>query len=105
MDTIINIIVGLVGFGVLAAVLVWHKKLSAAITPRRQLRAVRRHHPSVTVIRPVRGKDVGAAENFAAALDTGYPGEVETLFIFDDYNDPGLPVARSEERRVGKECR
>jgi ceramide glucosyltransferase len=48
----------------------------------------------VTVIRPVRGKDVGAAENFTAALDTGYPGEVETLFIFDDDKDPGLPVAR-----------
>ncbi len=101
MDTIINslsvgTIIGLVGFIVLAAVLIWHRKLGAAVSSaRRQLRSVRRHYPSVTVIRPVRGEDVGAVENFAAALDTGYPGEVETLFIFDDYNDPGLPVARA----------
>jgi ceramide glucosyltransferase len=59
----------------------------------------------VTVIRPVRGKDVGAAENFTAALDTGYPGEVETLFVFDDDKDPGLPVARevvAAHRRSGR---
>jgi ceramide glucosyltransferase len=59
----------------------------------------------VTVIRPVRGKDVGAAENFAAALDTGYPGDIETLFVFDDDKDPGLPVAREvvmRHRRSGR---
>jgi ceramide glucosyltransferase len=41
----------------------------------------------------VRGADVGAAENYAAALDNGYPGEIETLFIFDDASDPGYPIA------------
>jgi ceramide glucosyltransferase len=46
------------------------------------------------MIRPVRGADVGAEDNFRAALDTGYPGEVETLFVFDDDSDPGLPIAR-----------
>jgi ceramide glucosyltransferase len=45
------------------------------------------------VIRPVRGADVGAAENYAAALDNGYPGEIETLFVFDDESDPGYPIA------------
>jgi len=84
-----------VGLAVLLMVLVWHQQLSAAIAPRRETRAPRKQYPSVTVIRPVRGKDVGAAENFAAALNTGYPGEIETLFIFDDESDPGIAVARS----------
>jgi len=55
-------------------------------------------YPSLTVIRPVRGRDVGARENFAAALQNGYPGEVETLFVFDDETDPGLDPARDAIR-------
>jgi ceramide glucosyltransferase len=86
---------GLVGFSVLAAIVRWHMKLSQAIEPRDNVRVLRRHYPSITMIRPVRGKDVGAEDNFRAALDTGYPGEVETLFVFDDDQDPGLPVARA----------
>jgi ceramide glucosyltransferase len=50
-------------------------------------------YPSLSVIRPIKGADVGAAENFAAALDNGYPGEVETLFVFDEASDPGYPIA------------
>lgn len=88
------IVLALSGTAVLTLVVVWHRLLTAAITPRVKTWTTMRHYPSVTVIRPVRGKDVGAAENFAAALDTGYPGEVETLFIFDDDKDPGLPIAR-----------
>jgi ceramide glucosyltransferase len=56
--------------------------------------------PSVTVIRPVKGLDVGAAENFRAALSTGYPGEVETIFVFDGTDDPAYEVAA----QVAKEC-
>jgi ceramide glucosyltransferase len=50
-------------------------------------------YPSVTIIRPVKGLDVGAAENFRAALSTGYAGSVETIFIFDDENDPAYALA------------
>src|SRR5439155_15469811 len=90
---------------VLALAWRWHGKLAAAVVPRvdRDVRLTR--YPSVTVIRPVRGKDVGAEENFRAALDTGYPGDVETLFIFDDDEDPGLPLARKvvrEHRASGR---
>jgi ceramide glucosyltransferase len=49
--------------------------------------------PSISVIRPVKGADVGAAENYAAALDNGYPGELETIFVFDEEADPGYPIA------------
>jgi ceramide glucosyltransferase len=87
-------LVTLTGVVVLFAVWRWHRRLAAAITPRAEARLRLPHYPSVTIVRPVRGRDVGAEENFRAALDTGYPGEVETLFIFDDHDDPGLPVAR-----------
>jgi ceramide glucosyltransferase len=51
-------------------------------------------YPPVTVIRPVKGTDVEQAENFRAALDTGYPGAVETIFVFEDEDDPAFPLAR-----------
>jgi ceramide glucosyltransferase len=89
------IAVSAVGLAVLAFTLAWHRALSTAVAPRGLVPSNRTHYPSVTMIRPVRGKDVDAAENFTAALDTGYRGEVETLFIFDDEHDPGLPVARA----------
>ncbi|MDB4968614.1 MAG: hypothetical protein JWN44_4303 [Myxococcales bacterium] len=90
---------------VLALAWRWHSRLAAAVAPRgdRDIRLT--SYPSVTIIRPVRGRDVGAEENFRAALDTGYPGDVETLFIFDDNDDPGLPVARQvvrEHRAAGR---
>jgi ceramide glucosyltransferase len=76
--------------------------LEIAITYRQQARGLREarreparlsHYPSISVIRPVRGADVGAAENYAAALDNGYPGDIETIFVFDDEADPGYPIA------------
>jgi ceramide glucosyltransferase len=89
----------LLGLAVLGSVLLWHRELRRAVTRKPPARPRPAHYPSVTVIRPVRGADVGAAENFAAALDTGYPGEVETLFIFDQRDDPGLPIAREVIQR------
>jgi ceramide glucosyltransferase len=95
-------------FGLLAALLglallveIWftHRQLARAVERRVTGGARLRSYPSVTVIRPVRGADVGARENFEAALDTGYPGEVETLFLFDDTDDPGYPIAREVVER------
>jgi ceramide glucosyltransferase len=59
--------------------------------------------PSVTVIRPVRGLDTGARENIRAALDNGYPGKVETLFVLDDETEPAVPLIREEIRRHTEE--
>ncbi|HXU71441.1 MAG TPA: glycosyltransferase [Polyangia bacterium] len=70
-----------------------HRMQSRGIAEARRTRGQLSQFPSISVIRPVRGADVGAAENYAAALDTGYPGEVETLFVFDDADDPGYPIA------------
>src|SRR5262249_23546128 len=68
------------------------QQLRGIIEARREGRRLTRF-PSISMIRPIRGADVGAAENFAAALDNGYPGEIETLFVFDDELDPGYPIA------------
>jgi ceramide glucosyltransferase len=51
-------------------------------------------YPSLTVIRPIRGLDYGARKNIRAAFDHGYPGELETLFVFDDPGEPALPLVR-----------
>ena len=83
----------LAGALILADVLRVDLVLRRAIARSRRPAPANARRPSVTVIRPVRGRDVGARENFLAALDTGYPGDVETLFVFDDESDPGLPVA------------
>jgi len=52
-------------------------------------------YPSLTVIRPVRGVDAGAADNLAAALATRYPGPLEQLFVVDDETEPALPLIRA----------
>ncbi len=52
-------------------------------------------YPDVTVIRPVKGRDVEQDANFRAALDTGYPGTVETLFVFEEADDPAHALARA----------
>jgi ceramide glucosyltransferase len=99
------VLVAIAGTIVLVAVWRWHRRLAEAIAPGAGEPARPRRYPSVTMVRPVRGKDVGAEENFRAALDTGYPGEVETLFVFDDEDDPGLPVAERvvrEHRLAGR---
>jgi len=51
-----------------------------------------RHYPSVTVVRPIRGLDIGSRENAEALLSQDYPGEQETLFILDTESDPAYPV-------------
>jgi ceramide glucosyltransferase len=55
-------------------------------------------YPSVSVIRPIKGMDTGAEENIRAALDHGYPGEVESLFVFDDDSEPALPLVEAAIR-------
>jgi ceramide glucosyltransferase len=80
---------------VIAEIAVNHRQQSRGIAGARQRKQRLSQLPSISVIRPVRGADVGAAENYAAALDNGYPGEVETIFVFDDETDPGFPIAQA----------
>ncbi len=65
-------------------------------------------YPSVSIIRPIKGLDPGLAENVRAAFDFDYPGETETLFVFDDEREPGVPVVRDEIaklRAAGREIK
>lgn len=82
-------------------------------TYHRQRRAIRQRscpaeldrYPSVSVIRPIKGLDTGAEDNIRAALDHGYPGAVETFFVFDDENEPTLPLVEqvlAERNRAGQ---
>jgi ceramide glucosyltransferase len=70
-----------------------HRQLGGNVDPSVHAEEPPRY-PSITVIRPIRGLDVGAEENLRAALDTGYPGEIETLFVLDDDQEPTLPLIR-----------
>ena len=85
-------LLALVGLALLAHVLLQHSRFRDALRARSTPPRLVGGYPSITVIRPVRGKDVGAQENFVAALDTGYPGEVETVFVVDDETDPAHPL-------------
>jgi ceramide glucosyltransferase len=88
----LEIILICTGFLLVGYVLWSHYRSRAALRFGRRIRPLQRY-PSITVIRPIRGLDAGARENINAALDNGYPGQVETLFIFDDRNEPAVPLA------------
>lgn len=62
-------------------------------------------YPSLSLIRPIKGLDTGVEDNLRAALDHGYPGEVETFFVFEDGSEPALPAvekALTERKRAGQ---
>jgi ceramide glucosyltransferase len=61
--------------------------------------------PSVTLIRPIKGLDVGCRENTEALLTQDYAGEVETLFVFDSSSDPAYPVVAEVLAASGKNAR
>ena len=56
--------------------------------------AARPAGPSLTVIRPIRGLDVGADGNVRALLGSDYPAALELLFVFDEASDPAVPLVR-----------
>jgi len=86
------------GAALLLGLLLDHARLVRALRPR-VFPPRRSTYPSVTVIRPIRGLDVGAADNIQAAFDHGYPGPVEILFVFDDAEEPAVPLVRAAIER------
>lgn len=61
-----------------------------------------RDYPSLSVIRPIKGLDADMEANLQAALDHGYPGRIETLFVFDDEDEPAVPLV---ERAIAAQRR
>jgi ceramide glucosyltransferase len=82
-----TLILFVAGSLVLLGVLAMHLRLASAIArPERRPRKLS-IYPSLSVIRPIRGLDVDARNNFIAALACDYPGDVETLFVLDSVDD------------------
>ena len=89
------VLVTIVLVGLLVQLGFAHRRTVRALRLREDQRpAPLASHPPVTVIRPVKGIDVEQEANFRAALDTGYTGEVETIFIVEDEEDPAYPLIR-----------
>src|SRR5208283_1704724 len=82
------------GFGAVLVLLMLlgHRQMARAILRPPIPPPGLRRYPSVTVIRPIRGLDIGSRENAEALLNQAYPGEQETLFILDTESDPAYPV-------------
>lgn len=87
------------------AALALHRQLLRAL-PRPAGAVPLRRQPSVSVVRPVRGVDSGALENFLCALRTDYPGSLEHIFVVDDQNEPALPlIEQAIARTPGRSAR
>ncbi|RJO71946.1 MAG: glycosyltransferase [Myxococcales bacterium] len=81
-------------FAAIVLAQVWwsHRLLSRAAAAGQRPKRLS-HYPAVSVIRPIKGLDSQARQNLEAALDSGYPGPVETIFVFDGPNEPAYPLA------------
>lgn len=83
----------LAGLVVLIEAWHFHRLQRAALRPTERYRRLD-SYPSLTVVRPIKGLDAGVRENLRAALDNGYPGPIETLFVFDHEREPAVPLVR-----------
>jgi ceramide glucosyltransferase len=100
----IEVVVSGLAAAVAAYMLVGMRQRTLALQKREQPPPLSRY-PSLSMIRPIRGLDPGAEGNIVAALDNGYPGDIETLFVFDDEEEPALPLVRAaiaEHERKGQ---
>jgi ceramide glucosyltransferase len=89
-------LVAAISIGLLAQLAFTHRKAVRRLRSRETQRPPELgDYPAVTVIRPVKGADVEQEANFRAALRTGYPGRVETIFVLEDEDDPAYPLVRS----------
>ncbi len=48
--------------------------------------------PPISIIKPVRGLDQEAEENFLSFIHSGYPAPFEVIFCVEDRNDPVVPL-------------
>lgn len=83
------------GTSLLAGVWRAHTQLSAAVMRQPEPAPSRGVYPSVSVVHPIRGLDVGVEANIEAAFDLDYPAAVDHIFVFDDANEPALPLVEA----------
>lgn len=89
------IALSLVALAALVWILVEHDRLDRFLVRHPPPVPPPARFPSLTMVRPIRGVDVGAAENLRALLDSDYPGRIEVLFVLDDASDPAVPLVRA----------
>lgn len=83
-----TLVLSALAVALVAAILATHRSLSDALTRPRTPPPERLAYPSLTVVRPIKGLDVGARENLEALLALSYPGKWEVLLVLDDEHDP-----------------
>lgn len=80
---------------------VWFFYAMQRIAIRHQIEPkIPKSYPTLTVIRPIKGIDSGLRENVIAGFEDHYPGAIQTLFVFDDDEEPAVRIVREviEER-------
>ncbi|RMG44925.1 MAG: glycosyltransferase [Acidobacteria bacterium] len=100
IDLLLLVVAGAAAAGALAMHATLARALRAGEDPGPEAGGPRL--PSVTVLRPIKGLDAGARENIEAAFEIDYPGEVETIFLFDDDREPALPLVEAALERRGR---
>ncbi len=81
--------------GTLAAIVLRsHRALARALESPAPVAPPRPSWASLTIVRPIKGLDVGAVWNLEALYTADYPGELEILLVLDDARDAAFPLAR-----------
>ncbi len=88
----VTVVFSVLGAILFVLILLGHRQLARAIQRPPVPPARLQQYPPVTVIRPIRGLDIGSRENAVALLSQAYPGTMETLFVLDTESDPAYPV-------------
>lgn len=59
------------------------------------------HEPKVSIVKPVKGLDQAALENFRSFCEQEYGNEYEILFCADEPSDPGVPIIQQTMAEYG----
>jgi ceramide glucosyltransferase len=102
--TTMHMLTVLVILGALAWLGWEYRRLDSVLRRRVPRPTPQANHPSLTIVRPIRGLDFEAQQNVEALLASQYPSLLELLFVLDDASDPAYPlvsalVARHDANR------
>jgi ceramide glucosyltransferase len=88
-----TLVLALAGAALLVAILAGHRTLARSIVRPPVPPPARGNYPSLSVVRPIKGLDVGARENLEALFATTYPGARQFLLVLDDAHDHAYALA------------